>query len=194
MLPEQENTDYPTKILPEHGFFSSKPSMNKKIFYTIGIVAVLIAFFWYLGGIEKNSAASQTEKASETGFSEISASINNIGAPQNSPAAAEVSAAAESLAKKIRITIIAGESSYPLSVNEGSNAYEAMEELAKVGDFQFKAKYFSSLGYQINEINGKKENAGYYWTFYINSKYSNIGASSYKLKEGDVIEWRYEKN
>lgn len=47
----------------------------------------------------------------------------------------------------------------------------------------------------VTEINGiiaqdsKKE----YWSFYINGKMAEVGAGSYKLKNGDKIEWKIEK-
>ncbi len=47
----------------------------------------------------------------------------------------------------------------------------------------------------VTEINGieaqvsKKE----YWAFYVNGKMAEVGAGSYKLKEGDKIQWQIEK-
>lgn len=47
----------------------------------------------------------------------------------------------------------------------------------------------------VTEINGiiaqdsKKE----YWAFYVNGKMATVGAGSYKLKQGDKIEWKIEK-
>jgi hypothetical protein len=47
----------------------------------------------------------------------------------------------------------------------------------------------------VTEINGqealnsKKE----YWAFYVNGKMAEVGAGSYKLKDGDKIEWKIEK-
>ena len=32
-----------------------------------------------------------------------------------------------------------------------------------------------------------------FWAFYINGKMSNVGAGSYKLKDGDKIEWKIER-
>ena len=41
----------------------------------------------------------------------------------------------------------------------------------------------------IGAQNSKKE----FWAFYINGKLATVGAGSYKLKEGDKIEWKIEK-
>jgi len=38
-------------------------------------------------------------------------------------------------------------------------------------------------------LNSKKE----YWAFYVNGKMAEVGAGSYKLKDGDKIEWKIEK-
>ena len=57
----------------------------------------------------------------------------------------------------------------------------------------FTSTYYSGLGYLIDELNGVKNENGMYWTLYVNGKYSVVGASGYKLSEGDSIEWKYEK-
>ena len=67
-----------------------------------------------------------------------------------------------------------------------------METLASNSPFTFNAKYYSSLGYFIQEIDGIENDNGAYWTLYVNQKYSPAGASQYFPKEGDIIEWKYE--
>jgi hypothetical protein len=68
-----------------------------------------------------------------------------------------------------------------------------MEQLASVGSFTFKAVRYPALGYFVNEINGRENKNGYYWTLYIDGKYSNKGASSVILQGDELIQWRYEK-
>ena len=46
----------------------------------------------------------------------------------------------------------------------------------------------------VVEINGKlaEDSKKEFWAFYVNGKQATVGAGSYKLKEGDRIEWRIE--
>lgn len=46
----------------------------------------------------------------------------------------------------------------------------------------------------VVEINGRKadDTKKEFWAFYVNGKQAMVGAGSYKLKEGDKIEWKLE--
>lgn len=46
----------------------------------------------------------------------------------------------------------------------------------------------------VIEINGRlaDETKKEFWAFYINGKTAEVGAGSYKLKDGDKIEWKLE--
>jgi len=46
----------------------------------------------------------------------------------------------------------------------------------------------------VVEINGKlaEDSKKEFWAFYVNGKQATVGAGSYKLKEGDRIEWKLE--
>lgn len=104
---------------------------------------------------------------------------------------------------KIKVTFIAGIFSSDFSVLKGGSAYDVMlalsasslpvpSEQTGIKPFLFKAKEYPGIGYFIEEINGIKNEGGKYWTLYVNGKYSTVGASDYKLLDGDKIEWRYE--
>ena len=94
----------------------------------------------------------------------------------------------------IHVVLTASSSTYALSLPEHSSVYEAMNILASTTAFRFKAKYYQSLGYFIEEINGVKNSGGFYWTLYVDGKYSAVGVSGYFLKDGDRVVWKYENN
>lgn len=93
--------------------------------------------------------------------------------------------------------------SYRFSVPDESSVYDAMNILASTTlssppsfsttPFSFRAKYFWGLGYFVEQINGVGNSNGAYWTLYINGAYSAVGASEYRLRPDDDIEWRFEK-
>ncbi len=71
---------------------------------------------------------------------------------------------------------------------EGKTALDLLQKTAAVVTKGQKENAF------VVEINGKKaeEKNKEYWAFYINGKLSAVGAGSYKLKNGDKIEWKIE--
>ncbi len=85
--------------------------------------------------------------------------------------------------------------SYEVFVSEGSTAYDLMVSVASQhNDFSFKGREFSGLGFFVEEINGlsQDQKEGRYWIYYINSQSAPVGVSQYKVKENDVITWKYE--
>jgi uncharacterized low-complexity protein len=56
-------------------------------------------------------------------------------------------------------------------------------------------KYDSSLGgLFVTSIDGvKPKNTSYYWAFYVNGKYSNVGACAVKLKPGEKLLFKIAK-
>lgn len=49
----------------------------------------------------------------------------------------------------------------------------------------------SSYGEYVQGINGMEADAKHYWAFYVNSQMASEGAGTYKMKAGDVLEFRY---
>ena len=71
----------------------------------------------------------------------------------------------------------------------GKTALDLTKEKASV---KIKGEGVNAYLTEINSqkaLNSKKE----YWAFYVNGKMAEVGAGSYKLKEGDKIEWKIEK-
>lgn len=74
-----------------------------------------------------------------------------------------------------------------------TNVYELMEKLQKEGAINFKDKTYSGMGKFIEEINGIQNSGEKNWIYYVNNKKANIGISNYKIKTGDIVSWKYEK-
>ena len=84
----------------------------------------------------------------------------------------------------------------PVQVDKGTNAAAAVKAVLDASDY--KDNYdIPDTGYgpYLESINGMgTEQAGknwYYWSFYVNGQYSNIGMGSYVLQEGDQISLIY---
>ena len=84
----------------------------------------------------------------------------------------------------------------PVQVDKGTNAAAAVKAVLDTSDY--KDNYdIPDTGYgpYLESINGMgTEQAGknwYYWSFYVNGQYSNVGMGSYVLQEGDQISLIY---
>ncbi len=174
------------------------PEKIKKILYGFVAVIIIAGGIWFLDGYylpsseiapaittnpivptaaPTNFSGTKSVVPPETPSENIKTSVGgNIPRPEN---------------KQINITLSAGENAYTFTVPENANVHEAMTILSKTTPFTFTAKEYSGLGYFIEAINGVKNAGGYYWTLYMNGKYSTVGASDLKLSAGDHIEWKY---
>lgn len=87
------------------------------------------------------------------------------------------------------------------TVNPNQTIYTYQGEEGKTALQLLMAKYPEQVaikafpgGELVESINGKKaENNKTYWAFYVNGKFSNVGAGQYQTKSSDVIEWRLEQ-
>lgn len=69
---------------------------------------------------------------------------------------------------------------------EGVDALSLLKEKVQVETQDFGDKPM------VTSINGVKADEKNFWAFYVNGKMSEIGASDYKTKDSDQIEWRYQ--
>lgn len=70
---------------------------------------------------------------------------------------------------------------------DGQTVIELLEEKAEV------VSESSSVGVMVKGINGIMSTTANYWAFYVNANLSMTGADSTILKQGDIVEWRFEK-
>ena len=145
--------------------------MNTKITFVGLLLAICVAFIFF---IKIPTPLAQPSSIS-TMTPAVASSTKNVAT------------------KEIEINFIAGAKNYSLSVPVGSTVYDAMNMLASSTNFSFSATLYSGLGYFVDEINGIKNQNGSYWTLYVNGTYSNVGASTYVLRNGDIIDWKYQK-
>ncbi len=68
-----------------------------------------------------------------------------------------------------------------------------MDKLKEEGKIDFKEKNYTGMGKFIEEINDIKNSGNKNWIYYVNNKKANIGISNYKINQGDIVSWKYEK-
>ncbi|MEK7181186.1 MAG: DUF4430 domain-containing protein [Patescibacteria group bacterium] len=78
--------------------------------------------------------------------------------------------------------------SQSLDFKNGENLLDAMIQT----NLKIETKTYVGLGSIIESINDFKSGAGgKYWQYWVNGKYSQVGASAYKIQPDDLIEWRF---
>jgi len=90
------------------------------------------------------------------------------------------------------ITLILGEEIINLSFAPETFFYDALMEASNAGNLTFEGKNYPGLGFFITDIGPLHSGNGKYLLYYINGKEATVGVSAYKLKNGDIIEWKLE--
>lgn len=97
--------------------------------------------------------------------------------------------------KNIKVYMVILDKKYETEIKEGATVYDAMKsiESVKENNFSFKIKEYPGLGIFVDGINGIMGTSGKYWIYYVNDKEASVSVSKYKINNGDVISWKYEK-
>ena len=74
------------------------------------------------------------------------------------------------------------------------SVYDFMSKLRQEGKINFTEKNYIGMGKFIETIDGVKGNGDQNWIYYVNGKKALVGVSNYKIKSGDIVSWKYEKN
>lgn len=71
------------------------------------------------------------------------------------------------------------------------NEESALDILKRTHHLEIQTYSFGDIVNGVDGISGGKD--GRYWIFYINGKQSDVGAGEYKVKDGDTIIWKLQK-
>ena len=74
-----------------------------------------------------------------------------------------------------------------ISVEKGTNAFEAMQSTATVS-----YQDYGSMGILVESINGKKPGQNQFWALYIDGEMATTGISSITIEKDTLIEWKTE--
>ncbi|MBU0998870.1 DUF4430 domain-containing protein [Patescibacteria group bacterium] len=74
------------------------------------------------------------------------------------------------------------------------SVYDFMSKLRDEGKINFTEKNYIGMGKFIVAINGVKGNGERNWIYYVNGTLAQVGVSDYKIKQGDIVSWKYEKS
>lgn len=76
---------------------------------------------------------------------------------------------------------------------EGESVYDVLERTLQENGILMEASFTGDLAYIEGIDNLYEFSCGELsgWMYCVNGKYPNVGCSSYKVKDGDEIEWNY---
>lgn len=185
-----------------YGIIKYMKSINNQkgfvVIFALLIAAAIIGYFSYRALIQPgdnprtDGLQKQVEKAEdianivEDRVKNINKEIEKI--VQDSPVENE-----NKIKAKLKIKNSGDLKEYAGEIAEDGTVFDLMEKIKEIGGFDFKYQE-SSAGVFIEEINGVKNDIteNMYWLLYANGELAPVGASGYKLTDGDEAEWRYE--
>jgi LPXTG-motif cell wall-anchored protein len=84
----------------------------------------------------------------------------------------------------------------PVSITDGESAFDILKKAADINNVDL-VSHNTSYGEQIDSIGGitpvwdaTDASKHFYWGFFINGAFSNVGSSSYSVKPGDDLDFR----
>ncbi len=74
-----------------------------------------------------------------------------------------------------------------------STVFDLLKKVTAENNLKLQSKDYGELGVFIESINDiENEISGNrFWQYWVNNEYAKIGASSFKLDGGDMVEWKY---
>ncbi|MDD4901172.1 MAG: DUF4430 domain-containing protein [Patescibacteria group bacterium] len=96
--------------------------------------------------------------------------------------------------ERLQAAMLIDGAEYGAAVEAGGSVYDLMAALQQEKKINFQGQNYPGLGFFVTEINGIKNNPlGENWIYYVNGQPAKVGVSYYKLKNNDIVEWKYEK-
>jgi len=92
---------------------------------------------------------------------------------------------------------VAGVLGENFSVPSGTTAFGLLQNIQKARPELLKlaTKEYAGLGTLVTAMGGKENGQeSKYWQYYVNGVQAQVGSDSYVLREGDRIEWKFEKS
>lgn len=80
-----------------------------------------------------------------------------------------------------------------IKLGEEKTVFALLKKITQENNMEFSFKEYPDLGAFVESIDNVANNSenNQWWQYWVNNEYAQLGASLYKLKEGDLIEWKY---
>ncbi len=157
------------------------------------LIALLLPLLLLAGACSstKSSATAETSPVATIG----SAATAPSGGSSVTPAASGPTSAAGLLHGTVAIDFTGAPRQHdaapkPYAAADGTKALDAIK--AALGDSNLSTKDFGgSLGVYVTAVYGIEAEGNHFWEFTVNGKSSDVGVSTYEVKDGDVLGFKY---
>lgn len=99
---------------------------------------------------------------------------------------------ADIIKAKLSIAFLDETHTYEFESDEIKTAFDLLLLAKKNDKITLETKQYD-FGVFVESIDGVANSADFVWIYYVNNQSANVGADSHQLKNGDVVEWRYEE-
>jgi len=82
-------------------------------------------------------------------------------------------------------------------ISATGSVYDLLKAIEKSNNVIIGVKdYGGDMGVLVEAIGGitNDPKTGTYWQYWVNGQYAKVGASTYQLKSGDEVEWKFLKS
>jgi hypothetical protein len=80
-----------------------------------------------------------------------------------------------------------------IKLGEEKTVFDLLKKVTQENNLEFSFKEYPDLGVFIESIGNIRNDSerNLWWQYWVNGECAQAGASLYKLKNGDVVEWKY---
>ena len=148
-----------------------------------------------LAGACSSGKSSATANTSSPVATIGAAATAPVGASDAAPVAGAPTATATMLHGTVAIDFTGAPQQHdgspqPFAVAPGTKALDAIK--SALGDSNLSTKDFGgSLGAYVTALYGIEAEGNHFWEFTVNGRSSDVGISSYEVKDGDVLGFKY---
>ncbi|MBM2820751.1 MAG: hypothetical protein HW405_511 [Candidatus Berkelbacteria bacterium] len=93
---------------------------------------------------------------------------------------------------KVATVEVQGQNIYQVELQDSDTAFSILLRSGTQYNFSVGYTDYGSLGVMVNCIGSVCAHDNYYWAFYYNNQYAQVGASSQPVKENDITSWKFE--
>lgn len=163
---------------------------KNKIHIYIGLSFLLILLAFFIVSSSKNENELQNT-LTNTIQSNTNNTVKTAKTIENAPGI-EKQIEEKNIQDTYSFTLKTGDLDKNISFSSNTILYDALVQAKNTGTIYFNGKNYPGLGFFVTDIENLHGGNGQNLLYYINGKEASVGVSSYKLKDGDIIEWKLE--
>lgn len=83
-------------------------------------------------------------------------------------------------------------STHSVNLDDSATVFEILSQICQENNLNLVSED-SDFGVFVSQIGEKTNTKDLFWLFFVNGKMGQVAADKFKLKEGDLVEWKYQE-